>query len=106
MRKEFPASNRYLKLDKYHKYNKIQKNRCNLSMTWLTHHYNIYPQTSFQLYLLLLCSLPPGNTRTRGQVSITTWPLAPQLPFTIPGQLAQGACCQVQAFTLLTTEGQ
>ena len=66
MRKEFPANNKYLKPDKYHKYNKIQKNQCNLSMTWLTHHHNIYPQTSFQLYLLLLCSLTPGNTRTTG----------------------------------------
>ena len=106
MRKEFPANNKYLKPDKYHKYNKIQKNQCNLSMTWLTHHHNIYPQTSFQLYLLLLCSLTPGNTRTTGQVSITTWPLAPQLHFTVSGQLAQWACYQVQAFTPLTTESQ
>ena len=28
MRKEFLANNKYLKPDKYHKYNKIQKNQC------------------------------------------------------------------------------
>lgn len=91
--KKFPTSNRYLKLDKYHKYNKIRK--IGVICPWPGwHHYNIYPQTSsnFTCFFSAPCLLEtPGP---RGQSFYTAWPLAPQLSFHNTRPVGTGAYCR------------